>query len=756
MDPFATHGGHLPVGNPYATGMVGANPGSDPFATAASPAAPSGPLNAQRHNYWQGQKMTEEKPMPDHDGQHDHFHAHPDDGLQKAAPGASFRRRTAGFGLCGAPGATNERGNSPGAGRLGRAGFSAQVGTPHGAPLETHPSPAMTAHTTEASPHFGGSPAVSNAAFAATALGGDGRFGPDGLRADDSPAMEELNARKAEKIKSYGAVALAPPPDGETSQWQGIDLPDLLLPWGMFTIVLLPWALDKRILRVATLLLCLFLARKFIVFSKGTPWKMLGWFSLISTGAAVFSGYYICSKYVEYGYMYGALPHFEQVYPSESPDAYRDAGVIQFNPTSYVDSSMSVGFKDSELWCVAPITAPAAPGMSGQPAGTVYGWWAVGTDCCEERARFRCGMATNPKAHMAMAVIPGSPLYSENYKKAVKMAALLYGIAAAPDPMFVMWTTNPDENINHMWETAVRWCQTAIIMFLAFPMLAGVFSVVAGRDLLTTGSEPPQDWEWNAKEASLMRFGLDLRGRRFPFELKRDLIEERCYWSGELLHDYVFSVANSNLMLGAIACHPAHPFTKTERLALLCFLIPLLVLVPAALGITLSDSAVHVMQTLKPLLALMVVAIPRRLLTLYFKTVLLKYEQAAMEGKDMEEEQNKQNGRRLLVLSGMVIGTSIICFLSIKILMLSDLNVGYQIWLALDWVAYAFVFGLIYDAIKPTFGGPQDCPELKDEWYFGFFGRWNLERDSYMTSSEMFLWRYNARLEQLRRDGRTV
>merc|ERR1719222_668745 len=52
-----------------------------------------------------------------------------------------------------------------------------------------------------------------------------------------------------------------------------------------------------------------------------------------------------------------------------------DAGAIQFKQDAYVDTTMSIGYKDSTVWCAAPI-------KWGDAKVSNIDFWAVGIDCC--------------------------------------------------------------------------------------------------------------------------------------------------------------------------------------------------------------------------------------------------------------------------------------------------------------------------------------------------------------------------------------
>lgn len=48
--------------------------------------------------------------------------------------------------------------------------------------------------------------------------------------------------------------------------------------------------------------------------------------------------------------------------------------------------------------------------------------------------------------------------------------------------------------------------------------------------------------------------------------IKRRLLGEEVYWSGVVWFDYLFHICNEHPILGILAAHPLHPFSKSERL----------------------------------------------------------------------------------------------------------------------------------------------------------------------------------------------
>merc|ERR1719345_461631 len=65
-------------------------------------------------------------------------------------------------------------------------------------------------------------------------------------------------------------------------------------------------------------------------------------------------------------------------YPSVDPLKYNgqqlmDAGIIDFKSGAKLDLTKSIGFKDADIYCVAPITMPGATSNS-----TSFDFWAIG------------------------------------------------------------------------------------------------------------------------------------------------------------------------------------------------------------------------------------------------------------------------------------------------------------------------------------------------------------------------------------------
>jgi len=63
--------------------------------------------------------------------------------------------------------------------------------------------------------------------------------------------------------------------------------------------------------------------------------------------------------------VYRGSRYYENIMPSSNPGQYRDAGVIEFAPGSTVDVAHSIGLRNGDMYCVAPIVNPDSNGHSG-------------------------------------------------------------------------------------------------------------------------------------------------------------------------------------------------------------------------------------------------------------------------------------------------------------------------------------------------------------------------------------------------------
>lgn len=295
----------------------------------------------------------------------------------------------------------------------------------------------------------------------------------------------------------------------------------------------------------------------------------------------------LCGKYVYYAHIYEAELYatsrvYTNVLPTDAALAMQDASMLVFSSDAWVDLPRSIGLDHDGRYCVAPILTAAAA-EDATPEGTLQvNFWAVGKDCCSQRGGWLCGSTARDAPQGGVVVLDGSPLRPGAkpwYLQAARMVSEEAGLVLpqAYEPSFVLWGTTLDSRIENEWRAATR-----MYLALCSVLVCAAFAVACALPWCGVAVARKQDRSPlpHPDVAAKMEFGF-LSSMRSSWQLDHDLLEGRAYWSGEVFHDYAFYLSNSHILLGIIACHPMHPFTKLERL-MVCCLVSMLVVFPAA------------------------------------------------------------------------------------------------------------------------------------------------------------------------------
>lgn len=111
-----------------------------------------------------------------------------------------------------------------------------------------------------------------------------------------------------------------------------------------------------------------------------------------------------------------------------------DAGIVDFANGSRIDVSKSMGFKNSKMYCVAPISL-------GNETLSTYDFWAVGTDCCSGyQADFHCTGFNDPRTNGGLRLVRESD--RPFFRLAVQQAEATHQIRAV-HPLFFHWVQDP-------------------------------------------------------------------------------------------------------------------------------------------------------------------------------------------------------------------------------------------------------------------------------------------------------------------------
>jgi hypothetical protein len=160
----------------------------------------------------------------------------------------------------------------------------------------------------------------------------------------------------------------------------------------------------------------------------------LAWTSAYLHGSMTFSNY--------------MQPYFDVMnlnfYHSVNPQTTKgqslmDMGRVVFTTDSRLNLAHSMGFKNLDTYCVAPI-------VSGNGTAKYYDFWAVGLNCCSgHKADFACGEFNNPLAHSGLRLMRDD--LRPYFRLAVQQAESAYGISSR-HAVFLYWMQDPNAEVS--------------------------------------------------------------------------------------------------------------------------------------------------------------------------------------------------------------------------------------------------------------------------------------------------------------------
>lgn len=145
-----------------------------------------------------------------------------------------------------------------------------------------------------------------------------------------------------------------------------------------------------------------------------------------------------------------------------------DTAQMDFVSTAHLDISKSVGFRDANMYCVAPV-------VSGNTSLATYDFWAVGLNCCSGHiADFHCG------EYNRQGTMKGLRLMREQdkpyYRLAVKEAEVAYNIKSE-NPIFLYWLSDPLLEVNAHQDHGYRYFVSGVFGFISFQLVLTVIAV---------------------------------------------------------------------------------------------------------------------------------------------------------------------------------------------------------------------------------------------------------------------------------------
>jgi hypothetical protein len=182
-------------------------------------------------------------------------------------------------------------------------------------------------------------------------------------------------------------------------------------------------------------------------------------------------------------FFYNTEPHYEvsmlNSYPSVDPDTMpgqqvMDAGQMTFVSGSKLDLKKSMGFRNLDVYCVAPIVNNKT--KSKGPAVGSYDFWAVGLNCCSGAfGDFKCGEFKNPHARSGLRVMRNDQF--NFYRLAVQQAEAAYNIKAM-HPLFFYWMQDPVLEVAAYMDEGIKYFWMGIFTFFAFLLFLVLVAIV--------------------------------------------------------------------------------------------------------------------------------------------------------------------------------------------------------------------------------------------------------------------------------------
>lgn len=187
-------------------------------------------------------------------------------------------------------------------------------------------------------------------------------------------------------------------------------------------------------------------------------------------------GLFCFQSYTRSYEIYRGSRTYENIVPSANPGANRDAGVIDFVAGSYVDVAHSIGMRNGDTYCAAPIVSPQDTTHSG--------FWAVGLNCCHSRGKFRCGDNLGRVGSGIVVLDENGPFGAEEipeYQKVAEEAAAQFTIGMPSKPMFVRLSGDVATDQAQYFRDALSFLYSATAgMFVFMLVIAMTFSLLAG------------------------------------------------------------------------------------------------------------------------------------------------------------------------------------------------------------------------------------------------------------------------------------
>jgi hypothetical protein len=156
-----------------------------------------------------------------------------------------------------------------------------------------------------------------------------------------------------------------------------------------------------------------------------------------------------------------------------------DAGQISFTNNVVLDLKLAMGFKNKDVYCVAPVTVSSSDGPT--PLAS-YDFWVVGINCCDHHtASFRCGPYDSTSAHAGLRVIHDE--VRPFFRLAVQEAEAVHSLKAI-HPLFLFWSEDTSADLSLFLDEGYKWYYVGVMVHFGFQLFcvalaANAFAVMS-------------------------------------------------------------------------------------------------------------------------------------------------------------------------------------------------------------------------------------------------------------------------------------
>jgi len=303
-------------------------------------------------------------------------------------------------------------------------------------------------------------------------------------------------------MKPNSKTPLNGQPAQRTSSLFGHAIIFILVPWLMFVGTLgayyrwyhMPQGAAIGLVVVSSIVAAELLFGGLLLMSKKAWVRQLGQMTVVIVWAGVFAGLYNEYTNLVYYHKYRALNEYSNVLPTASINTILDGGVLYFSSSTVIDTQRATAFKSytspGTTFCVAPVLDDTfTPTLE-------IGVWAVGVNCCGQRASFYCDDADNAGSKSAVVLLPLEDVLPSwltsigfaadpyaDYLQGIKLSSAAFGTSVAHEVRLVRWVSNTQDFIENFRRAGIKYWTDAATAVLILLIVSVVMLVASGHQV---------------------------------------------------------------------------------------------------------------------------------------------------------------------------------------------------------------------------------------------------------------------------------